>query len=165
MALPWSLALAFLLANLALSHGAEPGAPHGKRRQAAAVAAGGVNGLQQPLRGPQGYGRDRGGQGGQGARAGKGGAGLLAHGPPRPPAGPEDDGTGLEGLGPVRLETGPGGDRDRVRMGARGPSQPRENQLLGTRKGRGHGHGPHPDHRRQGGRRDRGGHGKGESGS
>ncbi|KAI3369784.1 hypothetical protein L3Q82_024615, partial [Scortum barcoo] len=166
MALSWSLLLAFLFATLVLSHSAEPGAPHGKRRQAQ-TSAGGSNTLQHPLRGPQGhrYSRDRSGYGGQGARVAKGGAALLSHRPLHPLARPEDDGKGLESLSPVRLEMGPGRDRDRVRMSMKSPSQARENDLLGTRKGRGHGHGNghghHFEHRRQGGRRDKGRHGKG----
>ncbi|XP_069005964.1 draxin [Embiotoca jacksoni] len=173
MALSWRPLLAFLFATLALSHGAEPGAPHGKRRQAQ-TSAGGSNALQYPLEGPQAHsynGRDRGGHGSQRARAAKGGAGLLSHRPLHPLARPEDDGTGLEGLSPVRLEMGPGRDRDRVRMSMKSPSQPRENHLLGTRKGRGHGHGNgngngnghHFEHRRQGSRRDKGRHRKGFS--
>lgn len=163
MALSWSPLLAFLFATLVLSHSTEPGAPHGKRRQAQ-TSAGGSNTLQHPLQGLQGhrYSRDRGRHGGQGSRAAKGGAGLLSHRPLHPLGRPEDDGTGLESLSPVRLEMGPG--RDRVRMS---PSQTRENDLLGTRKGRGHGHGNghghHFEHRRQGSRRDKGRHGKGES--
>ncbi|KAG7226715.1 hypothetical protein INR49_014063 [Caranx melampygus] len=169
MALSWSLFLAFTFATLALSQTAEPGAPHGKRRQAQ-TSAGGSNALQHPPQGLQGHGysRDRGGHGSQGARVSKGGAGLLSHRPPHPLARPEDDGTGLEGLSPVRLEMGPGRDRDRVRMNLRSPSQARENQLMGTRKGRGHGHGNghghgqgHFEHRRQGSRREKGRHGKG----
>uniref|UniRef100_A0A3P8U174 Draxin n=1 Tax=Amphiprion percula TaxID=161767 RepID=A0A3P8U174_AMPPE len=166
MALSWSLLLALLVAALALLHSAEPGAPHGKRRQAQ-TSAGGNNALQYPLHRLQahGYSRERGGHGGQGARAAKGGAGLLSHRPLHPLARPEDDGTGLEGLSPVRLEMGPGRDRDRVRMGVKSPSQTRENNLLGTRKGRGHGHGNghghHFEHRRQGSRRDKGRHRKG----
>ncbi|XP_010783310.1 draxin [Notothenia coriiceps] len=162
MFLSRSLLLAFLFSALTLSHGAEPGAPHGKRRQS---SAGGSNALQHPLQGPQGrhYSRERGGHRGQGARAGKGGAGLLSHRPLHPLARPEDDGTGLESLGPVRLEMGPG--RDRARMSGKSQAQSRDNQLLGTRKGRGHGHGNghghHLEHRRQGSRRDKERHGKG----
>ncbi|XP_022617158.1 draxin [Seriola dumerili] len=167
MALSWSLLLVFLFATLALSHTAEPRAPHGKRRQAQ-TSAGGSNALQHPPQGLQGHGysRDR-GHGSQGDRVAKGGAGLLSHRPLHPLARPEDDGTGLEGLSPVRLEMGPSRDRDRVRMSMRSPSQGRENQLMGTRKGRGHGHGSghghghHFEHRRQGSRRDKGRHGKG----
>ncbi|XP_028262240.1 draxin [Parambassis ranga] len=167
MALCWSLLLAALFATLALSHSAEPGAPHGKRRQAQS-SAGGSNTLQYPPQGPQGHGysREQGGHGGQRARAakgGKGGAGLLSHRPPHPLARPEDDGMGLEGLSPVRLEMGPGRDRDRGRV--KGAAQVWDNHLLGTRKGRGHGHGNghkhHFEHRRQGGRRDKGRHRKG----
>ncbi|XP_038553512.1 draxin [Micropterus salmoides] len=166
MALFWSLLLVFLFATLVLSHGAEPGASHGKKRQAQ-TSASGSNTLQHPLHGLQGhhYNRDRGGHGGQGARAAKGGAGLLSHRSLHPLARPEDDGTGLESLSPVRLEMGPGRDRDRVRMSMKSPSQTRENDLLGTRKGRGHGngngHGHHFEHRRQGSRREKGRHGKG----
>ncbi|TKS70802.1 Draxin-A [Collichthys lucidus] len=117
----------------------EPGAPHNKRRQAQ-TTAGGSNNLQHPLQGQQGhrYNRDRGGHGGP--RAAK--AGLLSHRPLHPLSRPEDDGTGLESLSPAR-----------------------ENDLLGTRKGRGHGHGNghghHFEHRRQGSRREKGRHGKG----
>ncbi|XP_050930639.1 draxin [Lates calcarifer] len=161
MALSWSLLLTLLFATLALSHSSELGAPHGKRRQAQS-SAGGSNALQHPLQGLQGHGysRDRGGHGSQGARVAKGGAGLLSHRSLHPLARPEDDETGLEGLSPVRLEMGPGRDRDRMSM--RDPPQTRENHLLGTRKGRGHGHGNghghghHFEHRRQGSRRDKG---------
>jgi len=154
MALSWSLLLAFSLAALTLSRGAEPGAPRGKRRQ-----AGGGNALQHPLHGLQGHrygGRGRGG-----------GQGGLYHRALHPLARPEDDGTGLESLSPVRLEAGPPGrDRDRHRMSMKSPAQTRENQLLGTRKGRGHGHrnghGHHFDQRRPGGRRDKERHRKGE---
>lgn len=153
----------FLFATMVLSHSTEPGAPHNKRRQAQ-TTAGGSNNLQHPLQGQQGhrYSRDRGGHGGP--RAAK--AGLLSHRPLHPLSRPEDDGTGLESLSPVRLEMGPGRDRDRVRMSMKNPSQARENDLLGTRKGRGHGHGNghghHFEHRRQGSRREKGRHGKGE---
>ena len=157
MALSWSLLLALLFATLVVSHSAEPGAPHGKRSQAQ-TSAGGSNALQHPLQGVQGhrYSRDRGRHGGKAARAAKGDGGLHSHRPLHPLARPEDDGTGLESLSPVRLEMGPG--RDRVRMSMKSPSQGRENQLLGTRKGRGHGH--HFEHR-QGSRRDKERHGKG----
>lgn len=156
MSLSWILLPAFLFTSLVLSHGAEHGVPQGKRRTQA--SAGGSNVLQHPPPpGPRGrgHGRDHGGQGGQG--------GLLSRRPLHPLARPEDDGTGLEGLSPVRLEMGPG--RDRARMTLRNPSQVRENNHLGTRKGRGHrqgdgprhGHG-HFEHRRQGGRRNHGRH-------
>nr|XP_040060628.1 draxin [Gasterosteus aculeatus aculeatus]XP_040060629.1 draxin [Gasterosteus aculeatus aculeatus]XP_040060631.1 draxin [Gasterosteus aculeatus aculeatus] len=164
MALSCSLLVALLLAALTLSHSGEPGAPRAKRRQAAASAGGGGgggNGLQHPLRGLQGHRHG----GGQGARAAKAGAGLLSRRPLHPLARPGDDGTGLEGLSPVRLETGPRDrDRDRVRASAKGLSPTRENQLLlGTRKGRrhGNGHGHHFGDRRQAGRRDKERHGKG----
>ncbi|CAL8336691.1 unnamed protein product [Lota lota] len=164
MALSQSLLLACLLATVALCRGAEPGAAHGKRRQTQA-SAGGSNALQYPEQGLQGraHGRDRGGgHGGQGARSD-----LPSHRPSRPLARPEDDGPGLEGLSPVRLETGPGRERGRARMGMRRPSHDRDNHPLGPRKGRGHGnghgngnrnrngHGQQVEHRRQGGRREK----------
>lgn len=167
MALFWSLLLAFLFAIMALSHGSEPGAPHGKRRKAQ-TSAGGSNGLHYPPQGPQshGYSRDRGGHANQRSHSAKNGAGLLSHRAVHPLARPEDDGTGLEGLSPVRVEMGPGRDRDSFRMSLKSSSQARENQLLGTRKGRGNGHGngfgQHLEHRRQGSRRDKGRHRKGE---
>ncbi|XP_020484998.1 draxin isoform X2 [Labrus bergylta] len=166
MALSWSLLLVFLSVSLVLSQSSELGPPHGKRR-AAQTSGGGSNTLQHPLHPLQGhrYSRERGGHGGQGARAAKGGAGLLSHRPPHPLARPEDDGTGLESLSPVRLEMGPSRDRDRVRMNVKSQTQTRENDLLGTRKERGHGngkgHGHHYEPRRQGGRREKGRHGKG----
>nr|XP_046238233.1 draxin isoform X2 [Scatophagus argus] len=161
MAVSWSLLLTVSFATLVLSHSTEPGTPHGKRRQAQ-TSAGGSNTLQHPLQGLQGHrhNRDRGGHGGQGTRNAKAGAGLLSHRPLHPLARPEDDGTGLESLSPVRLEMGPGRDRERVRMSMKSPSQVRENDLLGTRKGKGHGHGHHLEHRRQGSRHDKGRHGK-----
>ncbi|KAJ3602712.1 hypothetical protein NHX12_030461 [Muraenolepis orangiensis] len=151
MALSQSLLLACLLATLALSGGAEPGAAHSKRRQSQA-AAGGSNALQYPPEeGLQGrtHGRDRGGGrgGGQGARSD-----LLPRRPSHPLARPEDDGPGLEGLSPVRLEMGPGRERGRARTGGRRLSQDREHHPLGPRKGRGHGHGH--------GKRKRNGHGQ-----
>ncbi|KAL6112456.1 draxin [Pungitius sinensis] len=153
MAPSCSLLVALLLATAALSHGAEPGAPRGKRRQAATSAGGGGgnggNGLQHPLRGLQGH---RHGGGRQAPRRA-----------PHPLARPGDDGAGLASLSPVRLETGPARDRDGVRTSTKSLSQTRENQLLGTRKGRrhGNGHGHHFGDRRQGGRRDKERHGKG----
>lgn len=161
MPLSWSLLLAFLFSILVLSHSSETGPPHGKRRQ---TSAGGSNTLQHPLHPLQGhrFSRERGGQGARGPK----GAGLLSHRTPHPLARPEDDGMGLESLSPVRLEMGPSRDRDRVRMSAKSQSQGRENDLLGSRKGRGHGHGNghghHFEHQRQGGKREKGRHGKGE---
>ncbi|KAL6465089.1 hypothetical protein MHYP_G00274060 [Metynnis hypsauchen] len=80
--------------------------------------------------------------------------GALSHRPLQPAARPEDDGPGLEGLSPVRLEMGPG-ERERGHGGVRGHSHMRDNHPPGgefTRKGRRHGH--QPDHRRHG-RRDK----------
>lgn len=167
MALTRSLLLASLFAFLVVSHTSDPAVTHGKRKQAQ-TSAGGSNGLQHPLQSLQipSYSRERRGHGGQGGRGAKGGAGLLAHRPLHPLTRPEDDGMGLEGLSPVRLELGPGKDRDKVRMNMKNPSQVRDNHLLGTRKGRGHGQGTgqgHPfEHRRHGSRREKGRHGKGE---
>lgn len=163
MAHPQCLLLAFLLTSLALSHGTEPGAPQGKKRQ------GHSNTLQRPPQGPHGHGSSRGHgkHGGSGPRSAK--AGLLSHRPLHPLVMAEDDGTGLEGMSPVRLETGPGRERDRDqgRMSLKSLSPGRDNNLLGTRKGRGHkhgnGHGQHFEQQKQGGRHDRGRHGKGES--
>ncbi|XP_056130790.1 draxin [Lampris incognitus] len=162
MALSQCLLLAFLLATLAASYSTEPETSHGKRRQAQ-TSAGGSNGLQYPGQGL--HGRDRGGHGSQGARVAKGRAGLLSHRPLHPLARPEDDGIGLEGLSPVRLEAGPGKERDRLRTGIRNPSQVRGNHPLRTRHGRGNGHGNghrhHFEHRRHGSRRDKSRYGKG----
>ncbi|KAM9859571.1 draxin [Aulostomus maculatus] len=159
MTLSWSLLLAVVFATLALSLSAEPGAPHSKRRLAQ-TSAGGSSPPQYPPQGVQGYSRDHGGHRGQGTRVAQDRAGLLSHRPLHPLARPEDDGTGLESLGPVKLEMGP--SRDRVRMSMKSPEQGRDNHLLGTRKGRGHGHGNghHFEHSRQGSRRDKKKHGK-----
>lgn len=160
MAHPQCLLLAFLLTSLALSHSTEPGAPQGKKRQ------GHANTLQRPPQGLHGHGSSRGHgrHGGSGPRATK--AGLLSHRPLHPLVIPEDDGTGLEGMRPVRLETGPGRERDRD-PSQKSLSPGRDNNLLGTRKGRGHkhgnGHGQHFEQQKQGSRHDRGRHGKGES--
>ncbi|XP_056462350.1 draxin-A-like [Gadus chalcogrammus] len=86
-------------------------------------------------------------------------SGLLPHRPPHPLGRPEDDGPGLEGLAPVRLEAGPGRGRGRPRTGGRRPAHGRENHPLGPRKGRGHAHLLEP--RRPGGRREKLGGGKG----
>lgn len=159
MAHPQCLLLAFLLTSLALSHSIEPGATQGKKRQ------GHGNTLQRPLQGLHGHGSSRGHgrHGGSGPRGSK--TGLLSHRPLHPLVIPEDDGMGLEGMSPVRLETGPGRERDRdqSRMSLKSMSPGRDNNLLGTRKGRGHKHGQHFEQQKQGSRHDRGRHGKGES--
>ncbi|XP_016411473.1 draxin-like [Sinocyclocheilus rhinocerous] len=79
----------------------------------------------------------------------------------RPLDRPEDDGTSLEGLSPVRLEIGPGDSmRTEVHEEVRGPAHmrrgnhPPEGEF--NRKGRRHGHGHQADHRKQGGKRDKG---------
>lgn len=155
--------LVFLFAILALSNGADPGVPYIKRRKAQ-TSADGSNVLQYPPQVLQShsYDRDRRGHGSQRVRSAKGGAGLLSHRALHPLPRPEDDGTGLEGLSPVRVEMGPG--RDRVRLSGKSQSQAQENQLLGTRKGRGHGngHGHSSEYKRQGSRRDKMRHRKGE---
>ncbi|XP_034021775.1 draxin [Thalassophryne amazonica] len=155
----WSLLLVSLFATLALSHRSDTGTSHSKRRQ---TSAGGSNALQYHQDFPgHDYNRDRGVHKRQGSRVAKDRAGLPSHQPLHSLAWPENDGTGLEGLSPVRLEMGPFQDRDKVHL--RNPSQVRDNHLLGTRKGRGHGHGNgHQfEHRRQGSRRNKRRHGKG----
>uniref|UniRef100_A0A8C2EE03 Dorsal inhibitory axon guidance protein n=1 Tax=Cyprinus carpio TaxID=7962 RepID=A0A8C2EE03_CYPCA len=79
----------------------------------------------------------------------------------RPLDQPEDDGTSLEGLSPVRLEIGPGESmKTEVHEEVRGPAHmrrgnhPPEGEF--NRKGRRHGHGHQADHRKQGGKRDKG---------
>ncbi|KAI4827079.1 hypothetical protein KUCAC02_030505 [Chaenocephalus aceratus] len=161
MFLSRSLLLAFLFSALTLSHGAEPGAPHGKRDRAQWAAA---TPCSTPCRGPRAD-TTAGSAAGTGARGPAPAKVELVCCPTDrcTPGRPEDDGTGLESLGPVRLEMGPG--RDRARMSGKSQAQSRDNQLLGTRKGRGHGHGNghghHFEHRRQGSRRDKERHGKG----
>lgn len=85
-------------------------------------------------------------------------AGLLSQ---RPVDRPEDDGTRLEGLSPVRLEMGPGDSmRVEVHDEVRGPAHMRRGNhpLEGefNRKGRRRGHGHLAEHRKQGGKRDKG---------
>ncbi|XP_055772551.1 draxin-A [Salvelinus fontinalis] len=163
MSSSWCLPLVLLFSTLAVSHSAEPGSTHAKRRLAQ-PSPGSGNALQYPDQGFQshghGHGRERGGgHGGQGSRGAKAssGAGLLSRRPLHPAARPEDDGTGLEGLNPVRLEMGPvGREQEKGRGGFRNPSHARDNHPLGPRKGRGQGHGHHFDQRRHGGRRDKG---------
>ncbi|XP_053724435.1 draxin [Synchiropus splendidus] len=140
MSLPWSLILGVLCATLTLSLSSEPGVPHSKRRQTQSSMRG-PNSLQDPPQAVQSYSKERRGHKSQG---------LLSHRALHPLARPDDDGTGLESLGPVRVEMS--NDRERVRGKGHAP----EKQLLGSRKGRGHGHG-HFDHKR---RRDKGRHGK-----
>ncbi|XP_067287239.1 draxin isoform X2 [Pseudorasbora parva] len=85
-------------------------------------------------------------------------AGLLSR---RPVDQIEDDGTSLEGLSPVRLEMGPGDSmRAEVHDDVRGPAHmrrgnhPPEGEF--NRKGRRHGHRHLAEHRKQGGKRDKG---------
>ncbi|XP_061688356.1 draxin isoform X2 [Syngnathoides biaculeatus] len=135
MAPSFFLTLALLLALTSLSLAADPSVvPRGKRRG----RSGGRS--QHPLRAAPGYDNAR------VTRRSRGG-GTSSHGPARLPARPVDNGGGLEGLRPVRVETGPGG------------AGLRENQLAGTRKGKGRA--DKPQLRRHGGRRDKGRHGHG----
>lgn len=131
-----------------------------------------------------------GGGGGAAMRKGKAVAGLMAHRPVHHPARPEDDGPGLEGLSPVRLEMGPGNrERERGHRGLRGSSHSRDNHppsgelgRKGRRNGHGHGHGhghlhdhghihshghvhSHTEHKRHGGRREKARHGELREGS
>uniref|UniRef100_A0A3B3DK52 Dorsal inhibitory axon guidance protein n=1 Tax=Oryzias melastigma TaxID=30732 RepID=A0A3B3DK52_ORYME len=129
MALSGGLLLVVLFA--VVSHGAEPGAPYGRRRKVQS-SPGASNALQPPAQSLS-YSEDRGGP----PRARPAEAGGLSHRSRHPLARPEDDGTGLEGLSPVRVEAGP--SRERARSHA--PFGIRENQLLGTRKGAGPGFG------------------------
>ncbi|XP_010880009.1 draxin isoform X2 [Esox lucius] len=160
MSSSWVLPLIFLVSALSVSHSAQPGSTHGKRRPVQSSPGNG-NVFQYSEQGFQrqghGHGRERGGgRGAQGPRGVKAstGAALLSRRPLHPGARPEDDGTGLEGLSPVRLE------REKGHRGFRNPSHARDNHPLGPRKGRGQEHGHHFDHRRNGGRRDKGRHTK-----
>ncbi|KAJ7998611.1 hypothetical protein DPEC_G00206690 [Dallia pectoralis] len=158
MASSWLLPLIFLVSTLSVSHGAQPGSTHGKRRLAE-PSPGNGNALRYHE-----HARERvGGRGRQGARGIKAstGAGLLSHKPLHSGARPEDDGTGLEGLSPVRLEKGSVSRvREKGHRSFRKPSHARDNHPLGPRKGRGQERAHHFDHRRNGGRRDKGRHGK-----
>lgn len=154
MALSGGLLLVVLFA--VVSHGAEPGAPYGRRRKVQS-SPGASNALQPPAQSLS-YSEDRGGP----PRARPAEAGGLSHRSRHPLARPEDDGTGLEGLSPVRVEAGP--SRERARSHA--PFGIRENQLLGTRKGAGPGFGNGRELTSElwkpGGRRDKRRHRKGE---
>ncbi|XP_057700992.1 draxin [Corythoichthys intestinalis] len=131
---PSSLAtLAFLLALLSISLAADH---RGKRRR----DSGGRS--QHPLRAATGYGDSR------ATRRGRNG-GHVSRGPARRSGRPEDDGAGW-GRRPAWAEAGPPGGAGL-----------RDNRLMGTRKGRGYGHGDHSQIRRHGGRRDKGRHGRG----
>lgn len=153
MAQSWSLILVFLFATLVQSHGAESGAPQGKRRQ---TATAGTKTLQRPLQDLQNHrsSGDHGGSRGPDSLSAEAGPGLLSQSNPHPLVMPEEDGKGVEILSPVRVETNP--DTYRVQMS---PPQAQENALVGPRKGRGHGHGNGHKHRRH----DKGWYGKGKS--
>ncbi|XP_054640974.1 draxin [Dunckerocampus dactyliophorus] len=140
--------LVVLLAAVALSLTTELGAPRSKRRHS---SGGGGDTQQHSLQAAQGYSKDRFGDGSRASKATRGRGGPSSRRSSHPLARPEDDGTGLEGLHPVRVEMGPG------RAGMK--KHPGENHLMMSRKGRGHEH--RSDFRRQGGRRDKGQHGQG----
>lgn len=133
----WTVVLVCSLSFLGLSNGADQGVPRGKRRQS---SAGGSNTFQHPLQALQGYSSDQRRHDHHGSRGSR--AGLLSHRSLHPLGQPEDEGPGLEGMSPVRVEIGPVRDRERSRMS--------HNNLLGTRKGRGHGNGQehHMEHRK-----------------
>ncbi|XP_033823108.1 draxin isoform X1 [Periophthalmus magnuspinnatus] len=141
MTLLWTVLLVVLMTFLNLSYGADTDirVPRGKKRQS---SAGGTNTLQHPLQALQGYSSDHRRQGRHGSRGTK--AGLLSQRSLHPLGQPEDEGPGLEGMSPVLVEMGPTRDRDRGRTS--------HNNLLETKKGKGHGNGqaPHMEHRRQG---------------
>ncbi|XP_006642108.2 draxin-A [Lepisosteus oculatus] len=156
-ALSWCLFPALLLTTLAVSDRAEPGSRSIKRGPKQ-PSAGGVNTLQGPELWPQRSGHHR----RHGGRKDKASAGLLSRGPPPSMGRPEDDGTGLEGLSPVRLELGPeerrgsSQERDTGFLGFGTPFHERDNRppgSEGTGKGRRHGH--HLEHRKHGGRKDK----------
>ncbi|XP_041946622.1 draxin isoform X1 [Alosa sapidissima] len=185
--LPWALLLASLACS-ALSTNLGP--THPKR---GSVARGGGDNtlLLDPEMGAGGGPHRRKHGGGGGGRNGKASAGLLSQRPTvHHPARPEDDGPGLEGLSPVRLEMGPGDrERERPHRGFRGaPSHARDNHppggelgRKGRRHGQGnghahghqqghlhghlHGHGHQAEHKRHGGRKEKARHGEVREGS
>nr|XP_055040527.1 draxin isoform X1 [Misgurnus anguillicaudatus]XP_055040528.1 draxin isoform X1 [Misgurnus anguillicaudatus] len=79
--------------------------------------------------------------------------------PRRPVAQPEDDGPGVEGLSPVRLEMGPGNRKKAGGQDVKGPAHMQRGSHLPegefTRKGRRHGHGHPAENRKHGGRKDK----------
>ncbi|XP_036390162.1 draxin-A-like [Megalops cyprinoides] len=163
-AFSWCLCPALLLATLAtISHSAEPGNRNAKKG-VAHPPPDRANALQgsEPWAQRGGHHRRHGG------RKDKASAGLLSRRPVQPVGRPEDDGIGLEGLSPVRLEMGPGERRGGVPeqqgsfMGFGIPFHERDNHAPGsegTLKGRRHGH--HSEHKKHGGRRDKARHIKG----
>lgn len=120
----YSLLLAFLPALLLVSHTTEYGSPQGRQTSLA-------DALQLPLQEAQSqrYSRGR-----RGLSSSKSRAGLRSDRTLPSLANPEEDRTGS--LSPVGLEIGPG--RDPLGIGS--PSQAQGNFLMGTRKGRRHGH-------------------------
>ncbi|XP_038136804.1 draxin isoform X2 [Cyprinodon tularosa] len=156
MAIYWSLLLVSLFAIQALSQGTDTAANHGRRRKAQ-TSAGSSNALRYPVQvlQSQSFSRDRRGHGSLRTRSAKSGAGLLSHRALHPLPRPSDEEAGLEGLNPVRVEMGP--SRERARLGLKSSSQNQENQLVGTRKGRGYGNGNRQpfENKRQGSRREK----------
>lgn len=158
MAHPWGL-LAFLSTLLVVSHTTESGSPQGKRRQTSPVDT-----LQRPLQEVQThmYSRDRRGLGSTMSEAR-----FRSHRNLEALAKSKEDWMGLESLSHVRLEIGPGRDRDREPLGIRSLSQAQENDLMGMRKRRRQGHrnwnGNQFEHKKQGRQNDKRRHGKGDS--
>ncbi|XP_066547467.1 draxin [Amia ocellicauda] len=165
--LSWCRCATLLLATLVLSDSAEPGSRNVKKALAQ-PAPGGTNTLQSLELWPQRSGQHR----RHGGRKDKASAGLLSRGAPQLQGRPEDDGMGLEGLSPVRLEMGPGerrvgaGERrgstgDASFLGFGIPFHERDNHPPGSEgslKGRRHGH--HLEHKKHGGRKDKARHAK-----
>lgn len=148
-----SLLLAFLPALLLVSHTTEYGSPQCRQTSLADT-------LQLPLQEVQTHKYSR---GRRGLSSSKSRAGLRSHRTLPSLANPEEDRTGPESLSPVSLETGPG--RDPLGIGS--PSQAQGNYLMGTRKGRRHGHrnwqGHQFERKKQGRQNDKRRLGKGES--
>ncbi|KAI1892509.1 hypothetical protein AGOR_G00134330 [Albula goreensis] len=163
-AFSWCLCPVLLLVTLASnSHSTESGSRNTKKGVAHS-SLGGTNALQgvEPWAQRSGHHRRHGG------RKDKASAGLLSRRPLQPVGRPEDDGIGLEGLSPVRLEMGPGerrggaAGRDTGFMGFGVPFHEHDNHAPGSEgslKGRRHGH--QSEHRKHGGRRDKARHVKG----
>lgn len=158
MAHSWSL-LAFLSALLHVSHTTEYGSPQGQKKLTSLADS-----LQHPLHEVQshGYSRDY-----RGLSNSKDTAGLRSQRALPLLAKPEEDRTQPKSLNPVGLETGPGRDRDRHRLGVRSTTLAQENYLMGTHKGRRQGHqnwhGHQFEHKKQGHQNDKRRHGIGKS--
>nr|XP_057910748.1 draxin isoform X2 [Doryrhamphus excisus] len=140
--------LVVLFTAVTLSLTSDLGAPRSKRRHSSGV---GGDTEQRSLQASHRYSKDRFADGSRASKATRGRRGPGSRRSSHPLARPEDDGTGLEGLHPVRVEMGPG------RAGMK--KHPGGNHLMVARKGRGHEH--QSDFRRQGGRRHKVQHGQG----